>query len=256
MSDGTAASTDTAVSIDNNPPPLRVDRLKKFYGHLAAVDGVSFTVKRGSTVGLFGPNGAGKTTILRMLAGIIEPTDGQVFLDGIEWSTTTNVDVRVGVLTHDSMLYDALTARENLRFHAALHGLSNIVERCETVLEMVGLGHRGSHRPNEFSHGLRKRLSLARALLPDPEILLLDEPYAGLDRRSVAALSEILDGFADRTVVLATHDLDRGLARCTRALVIVDGRLEADLMTDSLSSAAFERTYEQTIGLTDGQGPD
>ena len=232
-------------------PPLRADRLEKSYGYFRAVDDVSFTVERASTVGLFGPNGAGKTTLLRMLAGIVEPTHGRVLLNGVE--RTTDSHGSVGVLTHDSLLYDALTARENLRFHARLHGIETVAERCETVLDTVGLSHRASQRPDEFSHGLRKRLSLARALLHDPDILLLDEPYAGLDRRSIGTLSDILDGFADRTVVLATHDLDRGFERCTRALVIVGGRIEADLATDSLSSVAFERTYEQAIGLAEAE---
>jgi heme exporter protein A len=148
------------------------------------------------------------------------------------------------------MLYDALTARENLRVHAGLHGLDDAAARAEAVLETVNLADRASHRPDEFSHGLRKRLSLARALLHRPDVLLLDEPYTGLDQRSVADLEAILDDFDDRTVVLTTHDLELGVGRCDRALILDRGRLRADVDLDG-SVDGFESTYRHAIGLSD-----
>ena len=237
------------------PPTIRLDDVTKAYGHFTAIDALSFTIGSGSTVGLFGPNGAGKTTLLRMLAGLTRPTRGEIYLGESQLSPDDHhVAQRVGVVTHDSMLYDELTARENLRFHAALHDIDDAETRCESVLETVRLTHRGSQRPTEFSHGLRKRLSLARALLHDPEVLLLDEPYAGLDQHSVADLETILDDFDDRTVVLTTHDLERGYNRCSRALVVDRGRLQADVELDSAASETFETTYRRAIGLDDGGG--
>ncbi|RLM56630.1 heme ABC exporter ATP-binding protein CcmA [Halobellus sp. Atlit-31R] len=241
-----------AVTADAAPAAVEVADVTKSYGHFTAVDGVSFTVESGATVGLFGPNGAGKTTLLRMLAGLTRPTDGTVSIDGVELAPDDHTTYRtVGVVTHETMVYDELTARENLRFHAGLHGVDDPDARCASVLETVGLRHRGSDRPTEFSHGLRKRLSLARALLHDPEVLLLDEPYTGLDQRSVADLEAILDGFDDRTVVLTTHDLERGGERCSRALVVDRGRLEADVDVDASGAAAFESTYRRAIGVDD-----
>jgi len=232
---------------------IRVDDLTKSYGRITAVDDLSFTVANGETVGLFGPNGAGKTTLLRMLAGLVRPTDGTITLGASELTVDDHAVYRtLGVVTHESMLYDALTARENLRIHADLHGLDDAADRCEAVLETVNLADRASHRPDEFSHGLRKRLSLARALLHRPDVLLLDEPYTGLDQRSVADLEAVLDGFDDRTVVLTTHDLELGVGRCDRALILDRGRLRADTVLDG-SVAGFESTYRRAIGLADSE---
>lgn len=249
--DGTSGSaTDGTAGTEDTPPAIHVADLTKTYGQFTAVDRVSFDVEAGSTVGLFGPNGAGKTTLLRMLAGLVRPTEGTVAYGGTRLTPDERGIYRdVGVVTHQSMLYDDLTARENLAFHARLHGIEDVAGRCQTVLETVGLARRASRRPTEFSHGLRKRLSLARALLHDPAVLLLDEPYAGLDQRSVRDLEGVLDGFEDRTVVLTTHDLERGGRRCTRALVLSGGRVRADLAPGSTSHATLDQEYRRAIGL-------
>ena len=231
-------------------PAVRTTNLTKEYGQFVSVADLSVEIARGETVGLFGPNGAGKTTTLRILAGLARPTRGSVFVDGTELRPDDqSLRRRIGVVTHDSMLYDDLTARENLRFHARLHGLDDVGGRCEEVLETVGLARRASRRPVEFSHGLTKRLSLARALLHDPDVLLLDEPYTGLDQRAGADLAAALADLEDRTIVLTTHDLERGLHHCSRALVLDQGRLEADFPTASMESDEFEERYRETIGL-------
>jgi heme exporter protein A len=238
------------------PPAVRVDDVTKAYGRIVAVDGVSFAVESGTTVGLFGPNGAGKTTLLRLLAGLARPTDGRIVLGEAELSPDDHAVYRtVGVVTHESMLYDHLTARENLRFHAGLHGLDDPAARVATVLDAVNLTPRASDRPATFSHGMKKRLSLARALLHGPAVLLLDEPYAGLDQRSVADLAAVLEEFDDRTVLLTTHDLDRGVERCDRALVVDRGQVRADVDLDATAPASFETAYRRAIGVDDGHGP-
>ncbi|GAA0289381.1 ABC transporter ATP-binding protein [Halobacterium noricense] len=238
------------------PPAISADNLTKRYGQFHAVDGVSFSVADGETIGFFGPNGAGKSTTIRMLAGLVRPTAGSVRFGGVERSLgDPDATSGVGVVTHDAMLYDDLTARENLQFHARLHGVDGVDARVETVLNNVGLADRGSQRPATFSHGLQKRLSLARALLHDPDVLLLDEPYSGLDQRGVADLGHILDGIDDRTVLLSTHNLNLGLQRCSRALVLDRGRVQADIQTASTSPDEFEAIYRRAIGL-DGQSTD
>jgi len=247
MTSGTRPSTAT------DPPAIRTTGLTKRYGQFVSVADVAVEIESGETVGLFGPNGAGKTTVLRMLAGLTRPSEGTVYVEGAPFaSTDQHVRERVGVVTHESMLYDDLTARENLRFHARLHGLDDVDGRCEAVLDAVGLANRASRRPAAFSHGLRKRLALARAMLHDPAILLLDEPYTGLDQRASADFAAALDDFEERTVVLTTHDLERGLHHCSRALVLDRGRVEADFPTASLSAEEFAARYRRTIGL-DGE---
>jgi len=240
------------TATDGVTTAVRADDVTKSYGRITAVDGVTFAVESGATVGLFGPNGAGKTTLLRLLAGLARPTSGSITLDGTALAPDDHTVYRnVGVVTHASMLYDDLTARENLRFHAALHGLDDVAARCEAVLDTVDLADRASQRPAAFSHGLCKRLSLARALLHRPDVLLLDEPYSGLDQRSVGDLAAVLDGFDDRTVVLTTHDLERGFDRCDRALVVDRGRLTADVDLDASSYASFASNYRRAIGVDD-----
>jgi heme exporter protein A len=237
---------------DDGTEALVVDGVSKRFGQFYAIRDVSFDVERGEFVGLFGPNGAGKSTLLRTIASLSVPTEGAVYVDGDE-VTPDNHAVRrsFGVLTHDTMLYDGLSAEENLRLHARLHGVADVDARCAAVLDTVGLTSRAHDRPATFSHGLRKRLSLARALLHDPPVLLLDEPYSGLDRRAATRLEAILDDVDDRTVLLTTHDLERGFDQCSRAVMLDRGEVQADVETATLDGVdAFVETYERTAGRT------
>jgi heme exporter protein A len=228
---------------------IALDGVTKRYGRFPAVEGLTLDVESGTCLGLFGPNGAGKTTLLRMLATLSVPTEGTIRVGGTELSPDrTDVRSRLGVVLHDTMLYDELTARENLRLHARLHGVDEA--RSEDLLEVVDLTSHASARPDSFSHGMRKRLSLARALLHDPDVLVLDEPYSGLDRRSQGDLGDLLDEFEDRTVVVATHDFERGFAQCDRALVLDGGTVSLDVSMDRFDDAeAFERRYRSVIGV-------
>lgn len=229
---------------------ITVDGVTKRLGSTVAVRDVSFTVDPGEHVGLFGPNGAGKTTLMQMLASLSFPSAGQIRIDDSE-VTPDAIDVRrsLGVVSHQPMVYGTLTARENLRLHARLRGVDT--DRVEEVLEQVNLRTRGSWRVETFSHGMTKRLAIARSVLHDPTILLLDEPYAGLDQRSAASLQAILEQFDDRTVVLATHDLRRGADDCDRALVLVDGAIFRDVRIDGMEADALKEEYERAIRQTD-----
>ena len=230
---------------------LAVDGLSKRFGQFDALRAVDLEVRDGEFLGLFGPNGAGKSTLIRLLSTLATPTEGTVRLDGEPLGEASEtVRARLGVVTHDTMLYDDLTARENLRLHARLHGVDTA--RCEALLDRVGLAHRASERPDAFSHGMRKRLSFARALLHDPDVLLLDEPYAGLDQRAAATLSEVLTEFSDRLVVMATHDFDRGFDHCDRAVVLDRGQIQLDERADDYADHdAFAAAYRTVVGLED-----
>ena len=223
---------------------LRAEDLEKQYGPFTALDGVSFEVDGGERVGLLGPNGSGKTTMLRILAGLTSPTAGRVEIDGEEYRPDAyEVRRKVGFVAHETMLYENLTARENLNFHADLRGVPN--HRVDDVLELVGLSHRASGLPREFSHGMKKRLSLARAELDPPQILLMDEPFSGLDQFSTETVKELL---TDRTALLVTHEFEVALDVCTRLLILDQGQVKVDLDVEEVDDLpALREMYREVV---------
>lgn len=212
---------------------LVADDVTKRFGPYTAIDSVSLSIDAGDRVSVLGPNGSGKTTLLRMLAGVSTPTAGTVRVDGKDlYSRGSQAGRAIGYLSHQSMLYDDLSARENLQFHAQLVGVDR--ERVEEVLEIVDLRDRAGGFPREFSHGMQKRLSFARALLDDPDVLLLDEPFTGLDQHSTRTLQDTLE---DRAIVLVTHEPEMSAALCDRFLILDDGNLVARLPGEEVESA-------------------
>lgn len=231
-------------------PALLADGLEKWYGPLPAVHGVSFGLAAGEFLVLFGPNGAGKSTLLRMLAGTVRPTRGAVRVGGESargagrgWRR------RVGVLSHQSFLYLGLSAEENLRFYARLYELPDGTERAGRALAGVGLWERRSDPVRTFSRGMQQRLALARALLHEPEVVLLDEPYTGLDPHAAAILGGVLERLRAerRTVVLVTHNLSQGLELADRVAVQVRGRWVSDEPRTALNTAGWEREYTRRV---------
>jgi heme exporter protein A len=204
-------------------PLIEVEGLERHYGERAALSGVSFTLGRGETLGLFGTNGAGKTTLLRILATLLRPHGGSVrvlgaALPGEAWK----VRGRVGYLGHEPLLYRELSGRENLTFHARLHRVDEA--RVDELIAAVGMERRAGDPVRELSRGMVQRLSAARALLHDPPLLLLDEPYSGLDPAARALLEPLIGRGSGRTRVLVSHDLDAGAAECDSALGLRAGR--------------------------------
>lgn len=221
---------------------LSVSNLSKYFGAHVGVDGVSFDLESGETAVVFGANGAGKTTLIRMLASLSRPSEGEIAIEGDSLVGSAAVRSKIGVVAHETMLYEELTARENLRFHARLHGVDESV--CDDLLETVGLAARGGERVSGFSHGMSKRVSLARALIHDPAVLLFDEPYTGLDQASLSRIESVLADLEDRTVLASTHDLARGYDLADRLLFLNDGRLVGDLEVEAVpDAAAVEATY-------------
>ncbi len=204
--------------------------VSRFYGRRRALSHVSLVCRVGEITGLLGPNGAGKSTLLSILATLITPSAGEVRY-GVHRAEEAGPALRgrLGLLAHDLHLYPELTARENLEFFARLYGLADVRARVTRALQRAALQDRGDDLVTSFSRGMRQRLALERALLHDPRLLLLDEPFTGLDDASAAALVARLRELRaeGRIVVVATHDLDVAEGLLDRAAVLREGRLLA-----------------------------
>jgi heme exporter protein A len=201
--------------------------LSRHFGRRKAVSRVSLSLRSGDILGLLGPNGAGKSTLLGMLATLVAPTSGSVTYGGFKSGDRGQaIRGRIGVLAHELHLYPELTARQNLEFFARLHGLDDL-NLVSAALESAGLSDRGDDQVASFSRGMRQRLALERALLHRPRLLLLDEPFTGLDDRAVRIVAARLTRIAAEgaIIVLATHDLDVADGLISRMAVVRNGRL-------------------------------
>jgi heme exporter protein A len=216
-----------AAPLPRSGSALGVSDLARSFGHVRALRGVSFELARGEVLAVFGPNGAGKTTLLRLLAGLLRPDRGEISTFGRRLvPADAAARRRIGLISHASFLYDGLTAAENLEFYARLYGLADRRALVMRALESVGLADRAGSLASTMSRGMTQRLTIARALLHDPELVLLDEPFTGLDQRAAASLRDLLERLraANRVVVLVTHNLDEGLELATHVAIQVDGR--------------------------------
>lgn len=244
-------SPDAQPGAGSHPPAaldfdhIELTDLSRHFGRRKAVSRVTLSLRAGDILGLLGPNGAGKSTLLGMLATLVAPTTGVIRYGGVTASEGgARVRSRIGVLAHELHLYPDLTARQNLEFFARLYGLplEGLVERA---LESAGLGDRGDDQVASFSRGMRQRLALERALLHRPRLLLLDEPFTGLDDKAVRIVAERLKRVASEgaIVVLATHDLDVADGLITRMAVVRAGRL----LSDGVASAGVRQQYRAWV---------
>jgi heme exporter protein A len=207
-------------------PVVEAEGLGRRYGSLRALVDLDLDLRAGESLAIFGPNGSGKTTLVKLLATLLRPTSGRLRIFGEE-RAGPELRRRIGLVSHGSFLYGDLTAAENLRFYASLYRLSDAEARVAAMLAEVEVEDWRERPVKTFSRGMEQRLALARAFLHDPDLLLLDEPYSGLDPRAGDHLQEILQRFHARgnTIVLTTHDIGRGLEVCDRAAILRGGRL-------------------------------
>jgi heme exporter protein A len=218
------------LAAPTSPPQLGIffDRVEKRFGSLAALRSISLEVQPGEFVALLGPNGAGKTTLLCIAAQLMNPTTGKIHLT----SGITPADAKhfIDMVGHSTLLYDELTAAENLTLFAQLYALDDVGVRVGSALEACALSSRAGSLVRTFSRGMRQRLSIARALLHGPRLLLLDEPAAGLDRQGLVWFGATLARLRDDgcTVVMSTHARNESLDLATRAVSLVAGRIEHD----------------------------
>jgi heme exporter protein A len=210
------------------------ERVEKRYGGLLALCRVSLRIEPGEFVTLFGPNGSGKTTLLRMAALLVRPSSGRVSHPGADGLPLEEVRRQIGLVGHKALVYDELTAQENLNFFARLYGLENPAERVARVLDSVGLAKRAGDVAATFSRGMRQRLAIARALITEPRLLLFDEPATGLDRQGRDWLESTLDRLhrAGATLVVSTHD-ESLAAIAGRSVYLQAGRVVGDTVTQT-----------------------
>jgi heme exporter protein A len=215
---------------------------------------IDLRIEKGEFLTIFGPNGAGKTTLIKIMSTLVSPTSGRVIIDGMDIKENPiEIRKKIGVISHETYLYHELTAAENLRFFGRMYGVSDIENRIDELIKQVGLTYRKNDRVRTFSRGMKQRLSIARALIHDPPILLLDEPYTGLDQHASATFDRILGGMNahDKTRVLISHDIERGIAMCDRAIILADGHIAHEMsqseMQDLLQCRAIYEKYVEGV---------
>jgi len=234
---------------------IETDGLVKRFGAIQAVDRLSLVVPQAESIALFGANGAGKTTLIRMLTLALRPSSGTFRIDGLDpRRDDLAIRRRIGVISHQSFLYDDLTGRQNLEFWGRLYGVPDPAARAEELLETVDLSARADDPVRTYSRGMQQRASLARALVHEPQIVFLDEPFTGLDPHGARTLRRTLERLRGerRTVLMVTHNLSQGLELSDRWIILGRGRIVGDGRSADTDPAGFEREYFARLDATRG----
>jgi heme exporter protein A len=233
------------------PPVVEAQGLVRAFGGRRAVDDVSFTLGEGECLALFGPNGAGKTTLLRLLAGLLSPSSGTCQVGGAKLRDGPMARAQVGLISHSSMLYTALSARENVEFTARMYGLADPAGAARAALATMRVLDRAESPVRLLSRGLQQRVSIARAIVHAPRLILCDEPYTGLDEAGSVALTEVL---AERrasgaALMVVTHNLAEGLALATHAAIMQRGRFVRHEPRPAVDVVTYASAYRELVTL-------
>jgi heme exporter protein A len=230
---------------------IEVKGLSKSFDEYLALKEINLKVLEGESLVVFGPNGAGKTTLIKILATIMNPTSGNILIDGLNVrSQAEAVRRKIGVVSHNTFLYNNLTAYENLDFYRRLYDMP--VERILEISTRVGMQNRLHDYVSTLSRGMQQRLSIARALLHNPTIILLDEPETGLDQQALALLWDVLKSVDNvkRTLIIATHNLERGLEIADRVLILARGKIVLERPKPGLDITSLKQAYQFHAGGT------
>jgi heme ABC exporter ATP-binding subunit CcmA len=235
--------------ITAHAPVLEAVGLSRSFGSRRAVADVSFSLAAGECLALFGPNGAGKTTLLRMLAGLIKPSAGGARIDGIAVPGGAEVRARVGLISHNTMLYAALSPRENVDFAARLYGIRDVGRRVEQALARMSILERADAPVRSLSRGMQQRVSIARAMVHAPRLVLADEPYTGLDDNGARALTGLLQELraAGTAIAIVTHNLAEGLMLATHAAVMQRGKFVRFDARSTIDIDTYQATYREAL---------
>ena len=234
------------ISAQNVQYDIQAEGLKKSFGNFDALRGVDLHIKRGEFMTLFGPNGAGKTTLIKLLATLTSPTSGTLSVYGYDVrKDVNNIRSVIGVISHDPYLYDNLSAFENIKFFGTLYGLDDVDNRARSVIKQVGLEKRMNDLVRTFSRGMKQRLTVARAIVHEPKILLLDEPYTGLDQHGAQIFGEMLSDLKSqrRTILMTTHNIDEGLDLSDRIGILAKGKIVLDCSKTEIERSGFKDLY-------------
>lgn len=229
---------------------IQLSKLTKTYGHRPVLRGINLHINEGEFVTLLGANGAGKTTLLHIVASLSRPTAGDVFINGYRLADAASELRRfIGLVSHKTLLYDDLTGEQNLRFYARMYDVPQAADRIKTVLNQVGLLRRAGDPVRTYSRGMQQRLAIARAILPNPPILLLDEPDTGLDQHAADMLTTLLHAVdvSQRTILMTTHNLERGLSLGNRLVILAKGKIVYDTPRAGVSLDEVRAQYYQHV---------
>ncbi|MEA1869314.1 MAG: ABC transporter ATP-binding protein [Euryarchaeota archaeon] len=228
---------------------IHVHDITKNFGSMTVLDNVNFSVKGGEFLTIVGPNGAGKTTLIKIMATLVNATGGTVEIGGFNVKKyPEKVRGVIGVISHNTYLYNELTAGENLKFFGKMYAIPEIDRRVDEVLGETGLSKRKHDRVGTFSRGMKQRLSIARAILHNPAVMLLDEPYTGLDQQASASLESVLDSLTGSgiTTIMISHDLKRGLALADQVMIMASGTVAYHAPASEVANVAeFQALYER-----------
>jgi heme ABC exporter ATP-binding subunit CcmA len=228
---------------------ISITNLSKQFGRKKVLKNLDLEIKKGQFLTVFGPNGAGKTTLMKILATLMRPTKGEFTVNDYEIIDESG-DIRqsIGMISHSPFLYDDLTALENLLFYGNMFKLHSdkLQTRAKSLLKQVDLFHRSYDKVETFSRGMKQRLSIARATIHSPKVLLLDEPFTGLDPKGSKMLEDILMDFKRKggTLIMATHNLERGLRLSDRVIILIKGTIQFDSSARKLNLKKLNSTYQ------------
>ena len=230
-------------------PIVEATDLARAFGSTEAVAGVTLSLAPGECLAVFGPNGAGKTTLLRLLAGLLKPSSGSARLAGIALPGGTLARSRVGLISHHTMLYEALSARENIAFAARLYGIRDPATRVDDSLRRMSMLERANAPVRLLSRGMQQRVSIARAMVHLPQVVLADEPYNGLDESGARALTVLLKELrsSGTAIIIVTHNLAEGLALATHAAVMQRGKFVRYDPSERIDPASYAATYRKAV---------
>ena len=239
------------IDIQADGYAIEVKRLSKSYGEHHALRGIDLKVRWGDILAIFGPNGAGKTTLVKVLATLVKPSSGDVSVAGFDLKQDAlMIRRRIGVVTHQTLLYDDLSAYENLRFYGKMYDVSNLRDRINQLLAQAGLESRIHDPVRTLSRGMQQRLAIARALIHDPPVLLLDEPGTGLDQHASALFANILNSKANkqRAILITSHSLEQGAALSNRIAIMADGKIAYEGLKQ-LDIGSLREVYYHCTGV-------
>ena len=229
---------------------IKAEGITKEFGNFEALRGVDLDIRKGEFFTLFGPNGAGKTTFIKLLATLLKPSSGTLSVSGFNAKKEADSIRKItGVISHDPYLYENLSALENIKFFGTLYEVRDIDRRARDVINQVGLGTRMHDLVRNFSRGMKQRLAVARAIVHEPSILLLDEPYTGLDQHGARVFGDMLTLLKsnNRTILMTTHNIDEGLDLSNRVGILTGGRMVYEGTREGIDAQGFKDLYVSKV---------